>query len=342
MRDINTHSGILTLSKALSSPVRLQMLKTIAERRQINLNELAEAVNVTNGAITQHMKPLLEADLVEFIYTSGKRGSQKICTLKDHLFMIDILSDLDHTLMYETEIPIGTFTQYLVLPTCGIATQRTVIGEVDEPRYFDDPSKKEAGILWFTKGFVEYRIPNYLKDSQTLEELQISFEICSEAPGVCSNWPSDIYFSINGIDLGFWTSPGDFGGAVKGLFTPEWWDENWNSYGLLKLLTINNEGTYIDGGKISDINTVKLGIDSKVPSRSGLPSRTLLRMWAAARCSERVSKLQPGHQGKNHLQRGVTATPSVTTLAGVNSPYTTSPRIKTGKHHCRAVRGAVP
>ena len=184
MRDINTHSGILTLSKALSSPVRLQMLKTIAERRQINLNELAEAVNVTNGAITQHMKPLLEADLVEFIYTSGKRGSQKICTLKDHLFMIDILSDLDHTLMYETEIPIGTFTQYLVLPTCGIATQRTVIGEVDEPRYFDDPSKKEAGILWFTKGFVEYRIPNYLKDSQTLEELQMSFEICSEAPGV--------------------------------------------------------------------------------------------------------------------------------------------------------------
>ncbi|HOF85280.1 MAG TPA: helix-turn-helix domain-containing protein [Treponemataceae bacterium] len=265
MRDINTHSGILTLSKALSSPVRLQMLKTIAERRQINLNELAEAVNVTNGAITQHMKPLLEADLVEFIYTSGKRGSQKICTLKDHLFMIDILSDLDHTLMYETEIPIGTFTQYLVLPTCGIATQRTVIGEVDEPRYFDDPSKKEAGILWFTKGFVEYRIPNYLKDSQTLEELQISFEICSEAPGVCSNWPSDIYFSINGIDLGFWTSPGDFGGAVKGLFTPEWWDENWNSYGLLKLLTINNEGTYIDGGKISDINTVKLGIDSTSP-----------------------------------------------------------------------------
>ncbi len=265
MRDINTPQGILTLSKALSSPVRLQMLKLIAERRQINLNELADALDVTNGAITQHMKPLLDADLVEFIYASGKRGSQKICTLKEHHFMIDILSNLDHTLMYETEIPVGSYTQYRVLPTCGIATRATVIGEVDEARYFDDPARKEAGILWFAKGYVEYRLPNYLKKNQRLEELQVSFEISSEAPGVCSNWPSDIHFSVNGVPLGFWTSPGDFGGEIKGLFTPEWWDDHWNSYGLLKLLTISREGAYIDGGKISDTNVDSLKIDSESP-----------------------------------------------------------------------------
>jgi Predicted transcriptional regulator len=263
MRDINTPEDILTLCKALSSPARLQILKLIAERKQINLNELAEALEITNGAITQHMKPLLDADLIEFTYASGKRGSQKICSLKEHKFMIDILSDFDNTCMYQVEIPVGNFTEYKVFPTCGIATRTALIGEVDEPRYFDDPETKEAGILWFTKGYVEYRLPNYLKKNQTLEELQISMEISSEAPGVCSNWPSDIYFSINGKDLGYWTSPGDFGGDTHGIFTPDWWDEHWNSYGLLKLLTITHEGTYVDGGKISDANIDSLAIDSE-------------------------------------------------------------------------------
>ena len=68
MRDINTPGDILTLCKALSSPVRLQILKLIADRKQINLNELAEALEITNGAITQHMKPLLDADLVDFMH----------------------------------------------------------------------------------------------------------------------------------------------------------------------------------------------------------------------------------------------------------------------------------
>jgi predicted transcriptional regulator len=85
--------------------------------------------------------------------------------------------------MYEIEIPVGNFTRYKVYPTCGIATRTALIGEVDEPRYFDAPEVKDAGILWFTKGFVEYRIPNYLKKNQMIQELQISFEISSEAPG---------------------------------------------------------------------------------------------------------------------------------------------------------------
>jgi len=262
MRDINTASDTLTLCKALSSPARLKILRLIAEKKQINLNDLADALGVTNGAITQHMKPLLDADLVDFIYASGKRGSQKICMLKEHKFMIDVLSEVDRARMYQLELPIGSFTEYKVFPTCGIATRDSVIGEVDEPRYFDAPEVKEAGVLWFTKGYVEYRIPNYLRKNQVIEELQISMELCSEAPGVCQNWPSDIYFSINDAELGFWTSPGDFGGEIHGIFTPQWWDPNWNSYGLLKLLSVNREGSYIDGGKISDVNIDALGIDS--------------------------------------------------------------------------------
>ena len=87
-------------------------------------------------------------------------------------------------------------------------------------------------------------------------------EISSEAPGICNDWPSDIYFSINDIDLGCWTSPGDFGDN-KGLFTPSWWFPNWNQYGLLKLLSINKYGTFIDGLKISDVTLEDLNLTYK-------------------------------------------------------------------------------
>ena len=200
------------------------------------------------------------------------RYSQKNCTIKDYQFMIDILTANDNTKTYETEIPVGNFTQYEVYPTCGIASKEKVIGEVDSPRYFDDPGVRDAGILWFTKGFVEYRIPNYLERNQILKELQFSFEISSEAPGICENWPSDIYFSINGTQIGYWTSPGDFGES-KGLFTPDWWDKHWNSYGLLKLLVINDYGTFIDGGKISDvtIGALRLKANDTITLRISVP-----------------------------------------------------------------------
>ena len=45
------------------------------------------------------------------------------------------------------------------------------------------------------------------------------------------------------------------------MFTPEWWPQNWNQYGLLKLLVINHKGTFIDGLKISDVTTSELNLD---------------------------------------------------------------------------------
>jgi len=262
MRTLRTENEIEAICKALISPTRLQMLKIIANKRDINLNELAEACHITNGAVTHHIKILQDANLIELVYSPGIRGSQKNCTIKDYQFVIDVLSTSDETKMYETEIPVGTFTQYKVYPTCGIASTSKVIGAVDSPRYFDDPGVRDAGILWFTKGFVEYRIPNYLEQNQELKELQFSFEIGSEAPGICENWPSDIHFSINNTQIGYWTSPGDFG-ETRGLFTPDWWDKQWNSYGLLKLLVINNYGTFIDGGKISDITIGSLHLKAE-------------------------------------------------------------------------------
>ena len=97
---------------------------------------------------------------------------------------------------------------------------------------------------------------------QKIDRLTLSFEISSEAPGVNSDWPSDISFFLNNTKVGTWTSPGDFG-DVHGMFTPDWWFPNWNQYGLLKMLVIDRHGTFIDGLKISDANTQQLTFTSQ-------------------------------------------------------------------------------
>ena len=67
-----------------------------------------------------------------------------------------------------------------------------------------------AKISWFMKGYIEYRIPNYIMPNEHLDELEISMELGSEAPGYNNNWPSKLNFYINGKFIGQWTSPGDF------------------------------------------------------------------------------------------------------------------------------------
>ena len=121
-------------------------------------------------------------------------------------------------------------------------------------------SRQPSGrIVWFTTGYLEYILPNFIPDHNVIEELTVSFEISSEAPKFCDIWPSDITFSLNGVILGTWTSPGDYGDR-RGKYNPSWWFPFLNQYGLLKKLTITPEGTFLDAEKLSDVSTGQLAL----------------------------------------------------------------------------------
>lgn len=261
MKHIKNLKDGIPLFKALSSEVRINILNLLSEYKQLNINELSEKLNLTNGALTMHVKKLEECGLIVITNLTAKHGLQKVCSLHENKIVVDMELDNPEN-SYDIDLSIGHYSSYEIEPTCGIATKDKLIGEVDNPNYFADPERINASILWFTKGYIEYKIPNYLKSNQTISEIQISMEISSEAPGICNNWPSDIYFAINNINLGCWTSPGDFGDN-SGLFTPSWWFPNWNQYGLLKLLSINQYGTFIDGLKISDVTLEDLNLTYK-------------------------------------------------------------------------------
>ena len=246
--------------KALGSDTRIQILNILLENEQMSMNQLATELNISNGALTGHVKKLEECGLINISNESAGHGNQKMCSVTQDRIIVDIKKPIDYKNVFETEIKVGQFSRHQVWPTCGIATSESVIGEFDDIRYFNHPDRFTANILWFTKGYVEYTIPNLIPSNQRITQLSISAELSSEAPGIDNNWPSDISFYINDTKIGMWTSPGDFA-DVHGMFTPQWWPQNWNQYGLLKLLVINDYGTYIDGLKISDVSTLSLHLD---------------------------------------------------------------------------------
>ena len=249
--------------KALSTPVRIKIMELISTNDHMSMNDLAEALDVTNSAISMHVSKLEEAGLVTIQISSGKRGVMKLVRPSFSRLVVDVVNDSQASPLacYQDDISIGYYTQADVHPTCGLATSGNLIGDLDNPKVFSYPERFKADILWIGYGSVSYNLPNRLKAGQKLKELQISFEISSECPEVNEDYPSDIYFKINELDVGKWISPGDFGNR-RGMLSPNWWADGLNQYGLLKTLIINEAGTFMDGTcKLSDVTIDDLKID---------------------------------------------------------------------------------
>ncbi len=252
----------LPVFEALSSDVRLKIINMLA-LNPLNIKQLAKELGLSSAIVTMHVKKLETAAIIHSERKNVNGSVQKICYLDMDVLEVQFPSkQAKEKSFHEFAMPIGHFSDFSVTPTCGIATSEKIIGEFDDPRYFLDRDRVKAGILWFTEGFVEYKVPNFLLSVQEPEELEISMELGSEAPGINNNWPSDITFFLNEQKIGQWTSPGDFGNN-RGKYTPAWWSLQVGQYGLYKAIRITQEGSYIDGIKVSDVSLSSLDIRNK-------------------------------------------------------------------------------
>lgn len=252
----------LPFYEAMASSVRLNLIRLLA-KQPMNIRELAEAVGLSSAIMTMHVKKLEKAGIVRTDMQPGRGGLQKVCSLAIEQAEIVFPNKMEHIREYhQSFIPVGHYTDFSVEPTCGLATLERMIGEFDDPRYFLDAERYQAGILWFSEGFIEYKIPNFLLSTENPKELLISMEISSEAPRTNQNWPSDITFYLNQVKLGTWTSPGDYGDK-RGKYNPAWWPDEVNQYGLLKHLTITQEGTRLDGKPLSDVTLDQINVRDK-------------------------------------------------------------------------------
>lgn len=259
--DASAEQAVVTL-KALASVPRWRILQLLANGRY-SINAVADALGLPASTAAAHIKILEEAGLVKTELEAAAHGLQKVCSRAyDHVAVALPFIPRKLRNVVEVAMPIGAYTAFEATPTCGLASATSIIGYVDDPLSFYEPNRVQAGLLWFRSGYVEYVFPNRLPPSATLTSVQVSMEICSEAPFHNNRWPSDITVWINNREIGTWTSPGDFGGNRGGL-TPLWWEDTETQYGLLKRWLVSEENTCIDGLPLSDITIRDLGIEQQ-------------------------------------------------------------------------------
>jgi predicted transcriptional regulator len=237
----------------LSSELRLSILSYL-HSSEANINEIAEALSLPQSTVATNVAVLEKAGLVQSEIVKAKKGNQKICRAVYEELVIRFDEDEKRVRddLIEVEMPIGLFTSYEVSAPCGLCSTEGIIGYLDVPDSFLNPDRMKAGLLWFEQGWVEYKFPNNsLYQDRPIRKLEISVELSSETPGTDKNWLSDITLWVNNVEVGLWTSPGDFGDK-RGKFTPEWWKLEGSQYGLLKNWSVTEDGSFVDGMRISD------------------------------------------------------------------------------------------
>ncbi len=81
----------LPIFKALGSEIRVEIIQILLENHGMSLNELACRLNITNGALTNHIKKLEDSGIVSISTLSSGHGNIKKCSV----FLDQILVDLD-------------------------------------------------------------------------------------------------------------------------------------------------------------------------------------------------------------------------------------------------------
>jgi predicted transcriptional regulator len=264
---IDAERGVGTaaeLFRVLGSETRLGILRYIGDRA-VPVSQIAADLGLPTSTTNRHIAMLENVGLIWSQMLPASRGLQKVCSRRFDALLVDLPSGPRHRdEAVEVSMPIGAYTDFLVEPTCGLASASALIGYQDEPHSFYDPQRINAQIIWFRSGFVEYRFPFRVPVGSELLTLQLTAEICSEAPMHSLDWPSDISVWVNGVHLGEWTCPSDFGGR-RGYLTPSWWPAANSQYGVQKRWRVASTGTTIDGIALSDVRIDELGLHPNEP-----------------------------------------------------------------------------
>ena len=202
-------------------------------------------------SVMRHVDVLADAQLIIINYQPGLKGHAKYCsqTILSYTVSLNTREKENTEDGYVVELPLGLFSHCHISPPCGINGKTATIGSYDDKRVFFLPERINAEQLWFDKGFISYNFPTPISDLN-YSSITFSFEVCSETSYYNNEWPSDITVSVNDVEILTFTSPGDFGGR-RGNYTPKYWSINSTQFGLLKKVTVNKNGTYLDNKPIN-------------------------------------------------------------------------------------------
>ena len=269
---LNDWESMRPVTHALSTELRLRILLLIADTG-MSVNEIARALDVPVSTAALNVRELEEAGLIRTEEQPGRRGTLKLCFRRiDEVRLRFIPRGGDRGVTQEYELPVGAYAGASgIRPTCGLAGHDEEFGMYDDPEAFFQPFRLRADLVWMADGCLEYRFPRVLHPEK-LTSLEFSFEACSEAPGYRDDWLSDIYVAVNGVELGVWRCPGDFG-SHRGRYNPAWWPDASTQYGMLVHWRVDSYGTALEKQRISKVSLKSLALEKGESLRLEIGSR---------------------------------------------------------------------
>lgn len=244
--------------QALNTPVRRRIM-CMLRSASYSIAEIAKKLKLPISTVSFHINILKKAGLISITVKRNTRGNAKLVSRQVDRLSLDFMTEMQTSKRRQIiqEIPLGSFMDAHVEAGCGMASEREIIISDDLPGAFFSPARFDAQIIWFSKGYLEYRIPNYMLRDKKVNAVTLSMEICSEAPNYRNDWESDINFWINGVEVATYLSPGDFGGR-RGRLNPDWWSDYATQYGTIKTLRITSDCVFLDETAVSTYNIEKL------------------------------------------------------------------------------------
>lgn len=260
--NLNSHDQqSLSIFQALSHVDRLKIIELL-HKEAVPLQELKEELHISASSLSKHLKVLEDAQLITLRYGDHEQRKQRFASLKTNFISIHFPQNLFPELTKVSEtVKLGHFTDFSATPSCGLATDKEIIGAVDNPKSFLNQHRVDAGLIWLSQGFLEYKIPKPLKNDSEIEMLDISMELSSEFPISNNTWPTTLNIILNDCPVARVTISGNFS-DVRGILTPDWWDDGFSQYGILTHIRINRFDTSVDGVKVSDHNLLDTKIES--------------------------------------------------------------------------------
>lgn len=254
---------MILIAHALSSPVRMEILKLIIGKN-LSVKEIASEIGLPLNTTLNHINEMERAGLITTKISYTAKGKSKTCHRQFDNINFQFFDSMEWVFpQYEEfDLPVGSFFDFFDLSApCGMATTEKGIGMDNDLSVFLLPQRAQAVIVWFTQGLLEYRLPlpknHGLKD---LTGIEISFETCSEAPLYNNDYKSDISVLINDKKLGVYTSPGDFGGR-RGLLNPAYWPLGLTQYGMITNWRIDKQQTTLNSNFLSFVSLYDLNLE---------------------------------------------------------------------------------
>ena len=166
---------------ALSSPVRLDVLRLIAKKSK-SVGEIAQELDIPMSTAALAVQVLKKAGVITTENQPGMRGTLKLCSRRLDRIVVNLAPPDDVPEQSVTfSMPIGGYSMAEgIQPTCGLASANSFIGLMDVPASFYLPERFSAQLIWLQQGFLEYRFSAIDPNFTEIDWLEISFEACSE------------------------------------------------------------------------------------------------------------------------------------------------------------------